>query len=183
MLKIMLEYFSFIDIYYYLRRKKVANIKSAKKRIDTIKRQRDENRLIKSTLSTSIKKFKKLLTSNELEKAEAQLKETISLIDKAQSKGVLHKNNASNKVAKLSGALDKFKKKASQEKVEVNEAVAVKAEAKEVVAEEEAKPAKKTTTKKATTTKTTTTKKVAPKEAKEETSPKKTTRKSTKKEA
>ena len=148
----------------------MANIKSAKKRIDTIKRQRNENKLIKSTLSTSIKKFKKLLTANELEKAEAQLKETISLIDKAQSKGVLHKNNASNKVAKLSAALDKCKKNAKVAVEEVKEEVKP---VKEVEVKEEAKPAKKTTTRKST----------AKKADEEKAEPKKTTRKSTKKDA
>lgn len=88
----------------------MANIKSAKKRVETIKRQRDENKLVKSTLSTSIKKFKKLLSSEDLVNAEAQLKETIALIDKAESKGVLHKNNASRKVSRLCAALDKAKK-------------------------------------------------------------------------
>ena len=164
----------------------MANIKSAKKRIDTIKRQRDENRLIKSTLSTSIKKFKKLLASNELEKAEAQLKETISLIDKAQTKGVIHKNNASNKVAKLSAALSKFKKNACEEKAEVKEEkVEVKAEVKEVVAEEPKKAAAKKTTKTATkTTAKTTTKKATKKDEEKVAEPKKTTtRKSTKKDA
>lgn len=154
----------------------MANIKSAKKRIDTIKRQRDENRLIKSTLSTSIKKFKKLLTSNELEKAEAQLKETISLIDKAQTKGVLHKNNASNKVAKLSAALSKFKKKASEEKAEVKE--------EKVVAKKEVKEEKVAEEPKKVATKKTTTKKATKKDDEKVAEPKKTTtRKSTKKDA
>ena len=65
----------------------MANIKSAKKRINTINRQKAENKFIKSTLSTYIKKFKTLLNAGEIEKAEVQLKETISYIDSACTKG------------------------------------------------------------------------------------------------
>ena len=165
----------------------MANIKSAKKRIDTIKRQRTENKLIKSSLSTSIKKFKKLLASNELDKAEVQLKETISLINKAQSKGVLHKNNASNKVAKLSSALNKCK---SNGKVEVVEEKPVKKEVKvaePVVATEEKKETKKAAAAKSTKATTKETKATKPaktsKVTKAETAEKKTEKKTTKKEA
>ena len=101
----------------------MANIKSAKKRINTIARRRDENRLVKSALRTQIKKYKKALTVKDIELAETLLRETISKINAAQSKGVLHKNNASNKVARLSSALDKLKKEVATTKVEVVETV------------------------------------------------------------
>ena len=39
----------------------MANIKSAKKRINTIQRRREENRYVKATISTMIKKFRKLI--------------------------------------------------------------------------------------------------------------------------
>lgn len=126
----------------------MANIKSAKKRINTINRQKTENKLIKSTLSTYVKKFKALLNSGEIEKAEAQLKETISYIDSACTKGVIHKNNASRKVARLSAALDSAKKKVQPAKAEVKKEVKAEAPAKvEVKAEE--KVEKKTRAKKA----------------------------------
>lgn len=159
----------------------MANIKSAKKRINTINRQKAENKLIKSTLSTYIKKFKILLTAGEIEKAEVQLKETISYIDSACSKGILHKNNAARKVGRLSAALFKAKKSAPA-KVEEKKVEEKKAEVK-VEEKVEEKPAKKTT-KKAVKTEEKPAKKATKKVAKteEEKPVKKTTRKATKKE-
>lgn len=146
----------------------MANIKSAKKRISTNDRQRAENRYIKATIATYIKNYRKALADGNLEDAKAQLTTTISYIDSACSKGVLHKNNASNKVAKLTAALDKASKSAPKkeeakktvkkvEKVEVveakvEEAPVKKTAAKKTTAKKETaeKPAKKTATKKAT---------------------------------
>lgn len=142
----------------------MANIKSAKKRIDTIKRRRDENKFVKATLSTYIKNFRKALDEGRVSDAEAKLPEIISYIDSACTKGVLHANTASRKVGRLSAAL--FKAKATvapaKEEVKVEETTET-----EVVAEE--KPAK---AKKATKAK----KEVATEETKE----KKTTKKTTK---
>ncbi len=146
----------------------MANIKSAKKRIKVINRQRKENAYVKATIATYVKKFRALVANGELEAAEAKLVETISLIDSAASKGVLHKNNASRKVSRLSAALDQAKAavapkttakvaKKAEEKVETAEVKAeVKATKKTTTkkAETEEKPAKKTTAKKAAKTET-----------------------------
>ena len=87
----------------------MANIKSAKKRIKVINRQKAENKFVKATIATYTKKFRALVAEGNLVEAEAKLKETISLIDSAESKGVLHKNNASRKVARLTYALSQAK--------------------------------------------------------------------------
>jgi small subunit ribosomal protein S20 len=142
----------------------VANIKSAKKRIKVINRQRKENAYVKATIATYVKKFRALVANGELEAAEAKLVETISLIDSAASKGVLHKNNASRKVSRLSAALDQAKAavapkttakvaKKAEEKVETAEVKATKKTTTKK-AETEEKPAKKTTAKKAAKTET-----------------------------
>ena len=133
----------------------MANIKSAKKRIKVINRQKAENKFVKATIATYTKKFRALVAEGNLVEAEAKLKETISLIDSAESKGVLHKNNASRKVARLTYAL-------SQAKGAVQTEEPKKVEAKKEVAAEE-KPAKKTTTRKATTKKAETEEKPAKK--------------------
>ena len=117
----------------------MANIKSAKKRINTIARKKEENKLVRNALRTQIKKFKKALLTKDVELAESLLRQTISKIDAAQSKGVIHKNNASNKVARLSSAFDKLKKEVAT--TEVKEEVKV-AEVAEVV--EEKAPVKRT---------------------------------------
>lgn len=153
----------------------MANIKSAKKRIKVINRQKAENKLVKATISTYTKKFRALVAEGKLVEAEAKLKETISLIDSAESKGVLHKNNASRKVARLTYALDKAKG------VEVKEEAPKTVEVKKVEKVEEEKPAKKATTKKATTKKAEATEEKPAKKATKSTAKKETEEKPAKK--
>lgn len=154
----------------------MANIKSAKKRILTNKRQRGENKYVKSTIATLTKSFRALLSEGKLAEAQSKLTETISYIDSACAKGVLHKNNASRKVARLTSALDQAKKNAPApevKEVKVKKVEATPAEVTEVV---EAPKAKKTTTKKATATKEV---KAEPKKATTKTATKKTATKAT----
>ena len=113
------------------------NIKSAKKKVSVIARRKQENRYVKSTMATMIKNFREAVKV-DVAKAEGMLKDIISYIDSAQTKGVIHKNTASRKISRLNIMLNKAK----------NANVEVAAE--EVVAEpvqEEVKPAKKTTRK------------------------------------
>lgn len=131
----------------------MANIKSAKKRINTNDRERNENRYVKSTLATMVKSFRKLINEGNVKEAEAKLNDTVSYINSACSKGVIHKNNASRKIARLNLALNKAKANqkttiAKVEKVKVEKVEEVKPVVEE--AKEEKKTAKKTTTKKAT---------------------------------
>lgn len=128
----------------------MANIKSAKKRINTIQRRREENKFVKATIATQIKKFRKLLEEGKIAEAEKFSKEVYSYIDSACSKGVIHKNTASRKIGRLAEAL--YKAKASETKVEKVEKVGKVEEAVEPVVEVKAekKTTRKTTTKKTT---------------------------------
>ena len=90
---------------------KVPNIKSAKKRVLVIDKKTAENKSIVSEVKTAIKKFNGYIQAEDIAAAEEALKNTISLIDAAASKNIFHKNNASNKKAKLSKKLDALKKK------------------------------------------------------------------------
>ena len=142
----------------------MANIKSAKKRVLTNDRQRSENRYIKATISTFVKDFRKMLADGKFADAEKKLISTISYIDSACSKGVLHKNNASRKIGRLTSAYTQAVANAKVEapakkvvkKAEVKEEVAevkeVKATTKKASTKKatEEKPAKKTTAKKTT---------------------------------
>lgn len=143
----------------------MANIKSAKKRISTNDRQRAENRYIKATISTYIKNYRVALESGDLKNAEAQLNTTISYIDSACSKGVLHRNNASRKIARLTMALDKAKANAPKKEAVKVEKKVEKVEKVEKVAEPVVEAPKKAPAKKATT-KTATKKTTAKKETK-----------------
>ncbi len=81
------------------------NIKSAKKRVLVTEKKTLENKAIKSALKTQIKKFLAAVNAGDKELAEKLLPETVSAIDSAVSKGILHKNNAANKKAKLAKKL------------------------------------------------------------------------------
>ena len=83
----------------------MANIKSAKKRISTIARRRDENRFVKATMSTQIKKLRKLVEEGKIAEAETFSKEVYAYIDSACSKGVIHKNAASRKIGRLAALI------------------------------------------------------------------------------
>lgn len=156
----------------------MANIKSAKKRISTIDRRNAENKFVKATLSTYVKKFRKMLEEGKVAEAEKFSKEVYAYIDSACSKGVIHKNNASRKVGRLASALYKAKATTPATETKATKKVEKKVEAKveekaEVKATEEVKEVKKTTrkttTKKADTeekpAKKTTTRKTATKKA------------------
>ena len=81
------------------------NSKSAKNRVLVTEKKTKETKMIKSALKTSIKKFLAAVEAGDKETATALYPETVSAIDSAASKGVLHKNNAANKKAKLAKKL------------------------------------------------------------------------------
>ena len=82
------------------------NIKSAKKRVLVIEKKTQINKAIKSALKTQIKKFLACVESGNKEEATKVYSETVSAIDSAVTKGILHKNNAANKKAKLAKKLN-----------------------------------------------------------------------------
>lgn len=79
----------------------MANIKSAKKRINTIRRQTLENKTVKSTINTYIKKYKASVDAGDKETASKLYSETVSLIDSAASKNIIKKENADRKKSRL----------------------------------------------------------------------------------
>lgn len=81
------------------------NIKSAIKRVSVTKAKTLRNKIIKTKVKNSIKKFENALLQGS-EDLQAQYLETISQIDKAVSKGVLHKNNAARKKSRLAKHLN-----------------------------------------------------------------------------
>ena len=79
----------------------MANIKSAKKRILVTQTKAARNKAIRSEVKTSIKKVEAAVSAKDKAAADAALKNAVSVIEKACSKGVYHKNNAARKVARL----------------------------------------------------------------------------------
>ena len=82
------------------------NIQSAKKRVKVSEKKNLRNRIIKSGMRTSIRKFEAAIAS-DAQNAGAQLSATSAVIDKAASKGVLHKNAANRKKARLAKQMNK----------------------------------------------------------------------------
>lgn len=86
----------------------MANIKSAKKRILVTQTRTERNKAIRSKVKTSIKKVYAAIDANDKEAALVALKNATVEIDKACTKGVYHKNNASRKVSRLAAAVNKL---------------------------------------------------------------------------
>jgi small subunit ribosomal protein S20 len=75
----------------------VANIKSQIKRNKTNEKARLRNKAVKSSLKTAIRKARETAAAGDVETATAAAREASKKLDKAVSKGVLHKNAAANK--------------------------------------------------------------------------------------
>jgi small subunit ribosomal protein S20 len=86
----------------------VANIKSQIKRNRTNERARLRNKSVKSSLRTTIRKFREAAEAGEKEKAAELLVSTSRKLDKAASTGVIHKNQAANKKSALARAYNKL---------------------------------------------------------------------------
>jgi small subunit ribosomal protein S20 len=75
----------------------VANIKQQKKRILTNEKARQRNKAVKSSLKTAVRKFNAAAEAGDAEQAATLAREAGRKLDKAASKGVIHKNQAANR--------------------------------------------------------------------------------------
>lgn len=75
----------------------MANIKSQKKRILTNEKARQRNKAVKSSLKTAVRKFRDAADSGDAAGAGAARQTASRELDKAVSKGVIHRNQAANK--------------------------------------------------------------------------------------
>ncbi len=73
------------------------NIKSAKKRVLVNSKKNEINKSGKSEVKTALKKLNAVIESGDYAAAQASLREVCSILDKAVSKGLIHKNTAANK--------------------------------------------------------------------------------------
>ncbi|MCL4874690.1 30S ribosomal protein S20 [bacterium] len=80
----------------------MANHASAIKRHKQSEKRKQRNASVKSSLRTAVKKVKEAVAAGKADEAKANLKNAITELDKAASKGVLHRNNASRRVSRLS---------------------------------------------------------------------------------
>ncbi len=87
----------------------MANIKSQLKRIGTNEKARVRNKAVKSSLKTSIRRFREAEAAGDVAKANELAREASRKLDKAASKGVIHKNQAANRksaIARRAAALN-----------------------------------------------------------------------------
>jgi small subunit ribosomal protein S20 len=79
----------------------VANIKSQLKRIRTNEKRRLRNKAVKSELKTYVRRTREAIAQGDKEKAAEALRLASRKLDKAVSKGVIHKNQAGNRKSAL----------------------------------------------------------------------------------
>ena len=83
----------------------MANIKSQIKRIATNKKATERNKAVKSELKTHVRAVRTAVTAGDKDKAIAALGTASKKLDKAVSKGVIHKNQAANRKSAIAKAV------------------------------------------------------------------------------
>ena len=79
----------------------MANMKNAKKKIKTIAKEKQLNNTYRSSMRTAMKNVEKMVAAKDKEKAEDALNIAIKRIDKAGSKGIVHKNYVARNKSRL----------------------------------------------------------------------------------
>ena len=85
----------------------MANTKSAVRAIRLNEKRRARNRPIKSAVKTAIRGAEGLIAKSSLDEAKEAAVRAISALDKAATKGVIHKRNASRRKSRLMKKLNK----------------------------------------------------------------------------
>ena len=86
----------------------MANIKSSKKDVIRSRIAYEKNKANKSEMKTVIKKYEAALAGGDRAAAEAAYKDAIVIVDKAVTKGILHKNTAARKKSSMTLQLNKL---------------------------------------------------------------------------
>ncbi len=84
----------------------MANHKSAEKRVRQNERRNEVNRRNRSRLRTQIKSLRAAIESGNQDEAKTLLAQTVSVIDKAIQKGVIHHNAAARYKSRLTSTVN-----------------------------------------------------------------------------
>lgn len=84
----------------------MANIKSSKKRILVNEKARVRNVAVRSELKTVVRKVNKAVEAGDKQQAQEALQVAGRKLDKAVSKGVIHKNQAANRKSKIAAKVN-----------------------------------------------------------------------------
>ena len=71
-------------------------------------KRRDQNREMRSTLRTAIKRIRAAVEAKGLESVKKELAPTVSLIDKMAAKGIIHDNAAARHKSRLHASIAKL---------------------------------------------------------------------------
>ncbi len=77
------------------------NIKSAKKRVRLSRAANESNRMAKSVLKTTLKKFEAAVAAGNAAETDSAYKAAVKTIDQAVKKGILHKNTAARRKSSI----------------------------------------------------------------------------------
>ncbi|CAM2827664.1 30S ribosomal protein S20 [Saccharomonospora xinjiangensis] len=86
----------------------MANIKSQMKRIKTNEKRRVRNQSVKSAMKTAIRRFREAADAGDKAKAVELQRDAARKLDKAVTKGVIHKNQAANKKSAMAQRVNKL---------------------------------------------------------------------------
>lgn len=84
------------------------NHKSSEKRVRQNEKRRNINRSNRSRVRTQIKKLRSALSASDKSLSQELLNPTVSIIDKAVNKGILHKNTAARYKSRLTGHVNEL---------------------------------------------------------------------------
>ncbi len=87
----------------------MANHRSALKRIRTSEKSRQRNRVVRGSTRSVVRRARGLVDKNQLGEAEVAVQSAVSALDRAASKGVIHKNNAARRKSRLMRQLNQAK--------------------------------------------------------------------------
>ena len=87
----------------------MANTKSAEKRNRQAQKRRARNVNVRTTVKDAVKNLRETLTSQDAGKTADAFKSAASRINKAASKGVIHKRAASRRISRLAKAVNRSK--------------------------------------------------------------------------
>jgi small subunit ribosomal protein S20 len=88
---------------------RVANIKSQIKRNKQNEKARQRNKAVKSELKTAVRKFREAADAGNVEAATLAMRSASVKLDKAASKGVIHKNQAANRKSAIAQRAEQLK--------------------------------------------------------------------------
>ena len=97
-----------VRVWKYSTEEELANIKSQIKRNKQNQARRLRNRVYRGSARTYLRKAMASINAEDLEKSKADVARAIKALDKAAGKGVIHKNNAARRKARLMAHFNKL---------------------------------------------------------------------------